>query len=67
MEFLKKIGEKTKEIGKKIVNAIKESNRRRAERAVRWELRQYYRNEYGVPSFLEKYPFYPYHSIKSRD
>ena len=67
MEFLKKIGQKTKEIGKKIVNAIAESNRRRAERAVRWELRQYYRNEYGVPSFLEKYPYYPYYSIKSRD
>ena len=64
MSLLKKIGVKTKEIGIKIVNAIKESNRRRAERAVQWELRQYYRNEYGVPSFLEKFP---YHSIKSRD
>ena len=64
MDLLKKIGEKTKEIGKKIVNAIKESNRRRAERAVRWELRQYYRNEYGVPSFIERFP---YHTIRSRD
>lgn len=67
MSLLKKIGVKTKEIGIKIVNAIKESKRRRAERQSQIYLQQYYRNEYGVPSFLEKYPFYPYHSIKSRD
>jgi hypothetical protein len=61
--LVKKVADKAKEIAKKIVNAIAESNKRRAERAINWEMHQYYRNEYGH-NFLEKFP---YHVVNRRD
>jgi len=63
MELLKKVGNKIKELGKRLVKALTESNKRRAERAMNWEMHQYYRNEYGH-NFLEKFP---YHTVNRRD
>jgi len=61
--LVKKVADKAKEIAKKIVNAIAESNKKRAQRAINWEMHQYYRNEYGH-NFLEKFP---YHVVNRRD
>lgn len=61
--WIKKATSKVKEIGLKVVNAIKESNKRRAERSISHELRYYYQREYRN-DFLEKFPF---HAVKSRD
>lgn len=61
--WVKKVGSKAKEIGLKVVNAIRESQKRRAERAISHELRYYYQREYRN-DFLEKFPF---HAVTRRD
>jgi hypothetical protein len=58
--LVKKVVGKVKEIAKKVLHALTEANKRRAERAVQWELRQYYNIEYGH-SFLDKHPYYSVH------
>lgn len=61
--WIKKVGSKVKEIGLKVVRAISEANKRRAERAISHELRYYYQREYRN-DFLEKFP---YHAVTRRD
>lgn len=61
--LVKKVADKAKEIAKKVLHAITEANKKRAERAISWELRQYYKRECG-DTFLEKFP---YHVVNRRD
>jgi hypothetical protein len=61
--WVKKAATKAKEISLKVVQAISDANKRRAERLMSHELQYYYRREYRN-DFLEKFP---YHAVTRRD
>jgi len=61
--MVRKAASKVKDIAKKVVEAIKEANKRRAERAISHEMRYYYQREYRS-DFLDKFP---YNAVTRRD
>lgn len=64
LDFVRKVTSKIKQIGKKIFIAIKEANKRRAERAMSHELGHYYWREYRNDAYMKNFP---YHMNNRRD
>ena len=51
-----KMWDKTKKFGVVVMNALEEIGKRRAQRAISYELQHYYRYEYGE-KFMKNYPY----------